>query len=96
MNASHSHSDFAVDYHDVADHARELDTQEESGPEESGSQSSDQDSEQDTESTNTGTSPKSSTPTLKQAYFFSKEIADKLNVTEIKETSCLQVSQNQT
>ena len=90
LNASYSQSDFAVDYHDVADYAKEFDTQEESNPEDSSSQSNDQ----DTDSTggkvethlNPCMSPGVGTPCILQAYFFSKELAQKMNATEIKET----------
>ena len=96
MNASHSHSDFAVDYHDVADHAEELNTQEESDPEESSTQSNDQDTDsteghqeqellQETRKfLRDALTGERQTLCVVQAYFFNKKLAQKMNATEIK------------
>ena len=96
MNASHSHSDFAVDYHDVADHAKELNTQEESDPEESSTQSNDQDTDSTEGHQEQGLLQETrkllrdaltgecQTLCVVQAYFFNKKLAQKMNATEIK------------
>ena len=76
MNVSYSHSDFAVDY-------RDFDTQDPTQESENVYKTEDTLEDQDTDSKEGNEEP---TFRVVQAFFFSKEIAQKMNATEIKAT----------